>query len=166
MKISFRSLVKEVLRGVGLLPMLRKYQYRRDNEKYLAEFSGQDFYTVHYRGLTSQFSLKDTYSAKFFALYFKDRKVYEEEVLAVILDKLRPNSVFADVGSNIGYVACITSAYRKEGSVYTFEMGSGNVRILQGNVTLNGATNVTIEHGAGSAEDGFVMSQDSAVGNA
>lgn len=66
------------------------------------------------------------------------RKLPEREVVASVLDSLRPDDTFYDVGANIGLYSCLAAAV-VEGRVVAFEPEPKNAARLRENVRLNGA---------------------------
>ena len=68
--------------------------------------------------------------------------IYEKHTLDLLLKKLDENSVFVDVGANIGGYAVRIGRYVK--TVYAFEPSVRNFSRLKFNVTLNKLDNVLI----------------------
>ncbi len=81
--------------------------------------------------------------------------VSEPAVQAELVHSLRPGMVFYDVGANVGFLTLIAARLVGEsGSVVAFEPLAGNVELLQRNLDLNAAANVTVVRRALSAAAG------------
>jgi len=160
-----KSILKSVLRKLGLLKVIRTWVYRRKYKSLIHTFAGQTKFPVHYRNIDVDFSIEDPYSATFFATYFR-KGVYEEEGLSVMLDEVNPDDVVFDVGANIGYFTCLAAIRTKSGEVHAFEMGHENFNILEKNIRLNQLSNAKPVCMAVSDDNGKVSILDSPVGNA
>lgn len=95
---------------------------------------------------------------------------YEPEIYHAIKRFLRPGDVAVDVGANVGYFTCLmASIVGREGSVFSFEPGPGNLEKLRRNIEINAFNNVTvIPKPAWSFERDtfFYLSADDSSGNA
>ena len=160
-----KNFFKYLLKKLALLNWIRRLRFKRQYQTLIDQFKGQAVFNVDFNGIHTKFSLKDPFSATFFATHFKN-DIYERDGLSTFLSHVDDNSIVFDVGANIGYFACIYGKYCNRGKVYAFELGSENVTILKRNVELNSLTNIVIEHCAVSDSGGSVLVQDSAVGNA
>ncbi|MBU1935138.1 FkbM family methyltransferase, partial [Patescibacteria group bacterium] len=70
---------------------------------------------------------------------------YEPHVSGVLIELLRPGSVFMDIGANIGYFSLLAaSIVGKEGKVISFEPNMQNVQLLYASLLENGFTNVLV----------------------
>ena len=73
----------------------------------------------------------------------------------VVLERLRPGSVFVDVGANIGYYTVLASlACGPGGRVHAFEPEPGNFALLEENVVLNSVKNAVLVNAAVGSESG------------
>ncbi len=160
-----KSLLKNILRKLGLLKLIRILRYRIQYSKLIRQFKGQSQYSLSYNGRQTLFSLHDPFSAAFFATHFKNGP-YEKEGLRVLLEEMNQQGVVFDVGANIGYFTCLIAHHCGDAHVHAFEMGGENFRILKNNIALNGLKNVVAIWGAVSDTSGVVKVIDSPVGNA
>ncbi len=158
-----KTLIKFILRKVGLLKWVRKLIYKTKYRILIRQLDDPNIFRLSYEDIEVSFSTRDPFSASFFAYYLKD-KIYEEEALKIILKSVKENGIFADVGANIGYFTCLAGAKAKQ--VFAFELGDENCRILRENIGLNKLENVVVEHCAVSDFTGTLYHTDSAVGNA
>lgn len=160
-----KSLIKAILRKLGLLQWLRRLQYKNQYRDLNRTLRGQSTYQISYDGMDVRFSLSDPFSTSFFAYHVKD-SLYEAEGLKIMMDEIKGDGVLADVGANIGYFSCLVAKHAKQSKVFAFELGDANIRILNENKALNDLSNMEIVHCAVSDSSGIVYHQDSAVGNA
>lgn len=160
-----KHILKYLLRKLGLLNWIRKWRFKKQYRTLINQFKDQAEYEVNFKDINLKFSLKDPFSATFFASYFKN-DIYEKEGLNLLLSHVNNNSIVFDVGANIGYFTSFSAKYCSSGKVYAFELGSENVVILKRNIDLNLLTNIVVEHCAVSDSSGTVLVQASAVGSA
>jgi FkbM family methyltransferase len=72
--------------------------------------------------------------------------VYEAGTLSLLANVLRPGDVFIDVGANIGLVSIVASRLvGARGRVCAFEPVPNTVALLEQNIALNGAHNISVE---------------------
>lgn len=72
---------------------------------------------------------------------------YEDEVLAVLLSFVRPETIFVDVGANIGFYALqIAQRVKAEGRVHAFEPHPKLRELISRSTHLNGLRNVIKLH--------------------
>lgn len=83
--------------------------------------------------------------------------VWEPDATAALLPYLREGSTVIDVGANIGYFSLLASvAVGASGSVHAVEALPSTVELLERNIELNRARNVTVHPVAASDHDGEV----------
>jgi FkbM family methyltransferase len=123
-------------------------------------------YLLVWKDQQVKFSIRDPFSANFFATYFRSGKLYESQLLQYIDQALPEDGIFVDVGANIGYFTCLIAKLRSRTRVIAFEMGQQNFSILEKNVRLNSLDNVTIERYAVSDRTGVERCVKSEVGAA
>lgn len=68
---------------------------------------------------------------------------YEKPIGLILKSLLQPNSVFIDVGANIGYFSLLAARQSPSGSIVAFEPVTHLYQELQANVALNKFSNVT-----------------------
>ena len=90
---------------------------------------------------------------------------YEPHVTAALSGELREDTVFLDVGANIGFFTLLVAARCPAGRVYSIEPDPDNARLLSASVALNGfGSRVTVHSCAASDEAGVLTLSD--LGNA
>lgn len=72
------------------------------------------------------------------------RGSYSTDCLAVLKHRLKPDSVFLDIGANHGEFSVAAALMAPSGRVIAFEPMPRNLERLQANITLNQLTNVRI----------------------
>jgi len=91
------------------------------------------------------------------APYLIKNGVYETELTKYLLNNIKPDSVFVDVGANIGYYTCLAAKKISNGKIFAFEANETAFRLLQRNVMINWANcSVSLEHIAVSKNKGEV----------
>ena len=90
---------------------------------------------------------------------------YEPHVTTVLLDLLREDTHFLDIGANLGFFSLLTATCCPQGRVYAVEPDPQNFRALSASIALNGLRERIIAvQIAASDEDGSAMLSD--LGNA
>ena len=74
--------------------------------------------------------------------------VYESTESHLMLNELRDDSVFLDIGAHIGYYSLLASTRIKSGEIYAFEPFPESYEKLVDNIHLNGITNITAHKAA------------------
>lgn len=68
----------------------------------------------------------------------REEGIWEPYETSLLLSLLGPGDVFLDVGANIGYFSVIAASLVGDaGSVFAFEPGPGNYRLLEASASLN-----------------------------
>ena len=92
------------------------------------------------------------------APYLIKNGVYETELTKYLLNNIKPDSVFVDVGANIGYYTCLAAKKISNGKVFAFEANERAFRLLERNVMINWAScPVSLENIAISKSKGEVF---------
>lgn len=63
---------------------------------------------------------------------------YEENVVQVFLQHLKPDTHFLDIGANIGYYSLLAASHCPQGKVFSFEPDETNFRYLKTSIAYNG----------------------------
>lgn len=86
--------------------------------------------------------------------------MYEPEIWRLLLDQLRPDDIFVDVGANVGLYSIAGARRVPDGRVWAVEADPQNAALLRRHVDLNGvADRVTvIEAAAGDGEGDVAFS--------
>ncbi|HTI07079.1 MAG TPA: FkbM family methyltransferase [Puia sp.] len=129
---TIRKLIREEIRANN--DILEEKIKHHQNLLPFATYMGEDtvltksyFYTMYL------VSAHDTIVAPYLIRY----GVYETELTKYLLNAIRPDSVFVDVGANIGYYTCMASKKISAGQVFAFEPNEKAFRLLQRNIMLN-----------------------------
>mgnify|MGYP003618646790 CR=1 FL=1 len=69
---------------------------------------------------------------------------YEPHVTAALLRELKPDSVFVDLGANMGWFSLTAAAVAKQGQVVAIEPNYGNVQLLYRSLIANHFDNVRV----------------------
>ena len=69
---------------------------------------------------------------------------YEREKQRIISHEIRPNSVFWDIGANVGIYSLLASKLVGSGRVFAFEPAPRNLHYLRRHLALNHAKNVEV----------------------
>lgn len=93
-------------------------------------------------GRIVRFTTRDRYSRWWFLRAFPDG--YEVPVTRLLVELLRDAPLFVDVGSNIGYFACVAAGHLEEGEVWAFEMNERFSEIAAANAAANAFANVRV----------------------
>lgn len=90
---------------------------------------------------------------------------YEPHVTAALLSEAREDTVFLDVGANIGFFTLLLASRCPSGRAFSIEPDPDNARLLAASVALNGfSSRVTVHPVAASDEEGVLTLSD--LGNA
>lgn len=91
--------------------------------------------------------------------------VHEDEVTAVLMRYLKPDTRFVDVGANIGFYSLLAASRCPQGKVFSFEPDARNFRLLQTSIAYNGFESIITAYPfAVSDEDTTITVSD--LGNA
>ena len=88
---------------------------------------------------------------------------YELPVVRAVVPFLGPDTVFVDVGANIGQYTLLASPFVRQ--VIAFEPNPATYALLEGNVRRNRLRNVSLYQAAVSSSDGEAFIFDSDPGN-
>ena len=91
---------------------------------------------------------------------------YEPYLTNEIRQHLKPDTVFVDVGANVGYFTLTVAAALKGcGKVFSFEPNFDNAELLKLSIAANGFTNVELfQHAVADKEEYFVLETDGSNG--
>jgi FkbM family methyltransferase len=70
--------------------------------------------------------------------------IYEPHMQSLIAKFVKKDSVFYDIGANVGFYSLLASTLVFRGKVYAFEPVAENVRYIQRHLTLNEIRNVEV----------------------
>jgi len=97
--------------------------------------------TVHIAGATATFRVSREDFLNVYGQFANERAVYE-----TIVESLRPNDVFWDVGANIGTYSCLAADVVSTGTIVPFEPHPLNLARLKQNLQLNGNEDPVYEY--------------------
>ena len=107
--------------------------------------------------VTVRFSLDDWHSKSWFLPRYDHGRIHEPVVTALVAVLLRRAAAFVDVGTHIGYFACIASKLLGDaGKVFAFELDSRSYALARRNLDINGCSGTRLFHNAVSDSDGIV----------
>lgn len=91
---------------------------------------------------------------------------YEPHLTHEIQQYLKPDTVFVDIGANIGYFTLtVAAALKGGGKVFAFEPNLDNAELLKLSVAANGFVNVELfQHAVANKEEYFVLETDGSNG--
>ncbi|MEM8532999.1 MAG: FkbM family methyltransferase [Chloroflexota bacterium] len=91
---------------------------------------------------------------------------YEPYLTNEIRQHLQPETIFVDIGANIGYFTLtVAAALKGQGKVFAFEPNLDNAELLKLSVAANGFTNVELfPHAVTDKEEYFVLETDGSNG--
>lgn len=70
--------------------------------------------------------------------------IYERAKQEAIADEIRPESVFYDIGANVGFYSLLASSLVGRGKIFAFEPVPRNIEYLKKHLALNRITNVEV----------------------
>lgn len=126
------GLLAMVLRSIDFARWQVKCWYFRRRGEYAFKFGDEDHVT----------RMLATSSTEIEELEIAHRS--ERRVTQAIIDEMRPDDVFWDVGANVGYYSCGVAEISASVQVIAFEPNPVAVKVLERNLKLNGLSNVEI----------------------
>lgn len=125
-RIVYRGPVREMIRAVGVHRSIGRLYWR------VLFVLSQDIVTLTVENVTSQFRVDS------FSEFRRFRGALDEEVIIRdLLESLKPDDVFFDVGANIGTYTCFVAGKLGSGSTVAFEPCPNNAGRLSDNLQLN-----------------------------
>ncbi|UCH71580.1 MAG: FkbM family methyltransferase [Thermoplasmatales archaeon] len=111
-------------------------------------------YVMNYKNIQTKFLTNDDYSKHWFFPRLENAKIYEPAIIKMTIDSLKEGDVFVDVGTHLGYYACIAGKICHK--VYGFEVDKNVFEILNKNIKYNDLSNVEVFNYGVTNKDGFV----------
>jgi len=109
------------------------------------KFQNKSMYKVNLKNKIINFDTSDFYSKKWFYLFNQKNEVsYENSVTTYLINNLKSNSCFFDLGAHIGYYTCIAASILEEGEVHAFEVDKNCQNYIENNIKINDYKNITI----------------------
>jgi FkbM family methyltransferase len=91
---------------------------------------------------------------------------YEEEYFAVLASFKKPNSVFLDIGANLGIFSLRLAPMLRSGSIHAFEPNPKIRQLLERSVHLNGISSLVTIHGFGLSDQNKTLTFNVPEGHA
>ncbi|MEO1102129.1 MAG: FkbM family methyltransferase [Pseudomonadota bacterium] len=111
-------------------------------------------FAVSIDGRTVRFDISSRGTRRFFLPRYENGKLHEEGATRYILSALGPDSVFLDVGANLGWFSMAAAGVAR--TVYAVEAQEKMVQTVRRNADLNGYGNVHPIAAAAGDRPGFV----------
>lgn len=117
---------------------------KRGYYKILSQFCPSE-YTITVRNETLSFKIDGYNEYRVFQLYPEREPSYP--VLPDIVDELRSDDVFWDIGANVGIYTCFGATSIESGEVVSIEPNPKNVERIEENLSKNGLAASTYQYG-------------------
>lgn len=99
---------------------------------------------VHVGDNSAWFDTSSAISKKFFYPFYQDGESLEPNVIPILFNKMRKDSVFLDIGAYVGSYAIVVSKAYPQCSVHAFEMNPFLIGELRKNARLNHIGNLIL----------------------
>lgn len=131
--------IESVSRQLGLHPHFRKaYMIRKYPREYYY-IKTNDRYSAEINELQANFGVRTITELK------RLQKVNKNEELQLILDHIKSDDIYWDIGANIGTHTIFPAKSLSEGSVVSIEPHPENIKSLRRNIQMNDLDNVSVE---------------------
>lgn len=118
------------------------------------------FFIKHFKceinKLSLIFSTEDHYSNQWFFPRYYGGRIHERQVSELLLNTLKEDCCFVDIGTNLGWYTCLAGKKLINGTVYGFEMDELNYELVRKNLLLNSCDKAKIFHAAISDHSGEI----------
>ena len=138
----------------ALVPFLRRRPVEVAGRRLPPRVRRRDVVTFEEGGSTVLFRIDDRYSRGWFLPRYRDGRLHEAMATRWVLGQLKSDSVFLDVGANLGWFAIMAAARAR--AVFAVEAQEFLVGRIRRNASLNGFENVNILFAAAGDAPGFV----------
>ncbi|WMS41514.1 FkbM family methyltransferase [Acuticoccus sp. MNP-M23] len=98
-------------------------------------------FTMTVDGRAIRFGMPTAGTRRFFIPRYEDGRIHEAGATKFFLNALKPDSVFLDIGANLGYFSMVAAGVAHK--VYAVEAQEFMVGVIRANAELNEYTNVT-----------------------
>jgi FkbM family methyltransferase len=103
-------------------------------------YGGKKDYVMNYKNIQTKFLTNDEYSKHWFFPHCDKGKMHEPIITKMIIDSLKEEDVFVDVGAHLGYYTCIAGKICDK--VFGFEVDKHAFELLVKNIKYNNLSNV------------------------
>lgn len=101
-------------------------------------------HTLQYKDLKLTFDTSTLTAKRWFFPRYLDGSLHEPVVSKKLLDVLDTDSIFFDVGANVGFYSLLASQYCQNGNVHSFELDPRLTSIVASHFELSETQNTTI----------------------
>nr|WP_159373850.1 FkbM family methyltransferase [Haloquadratum walsbyi]SPC48769.1 FkbM family methyltransferase [Haloquadratum walsbyi] len=100
----------------------------------------KDELNLECNGINVTFDTSNSSSKWWFYPRYLGGKLHEPALTRELIDVLEPDSVFFDIGANIGYFTLFASEMCVDGEVHSFDMHEKHIKAIDSNLNRNGTT--------------------------
>ena len=141
---TVRRALKGLLGASGMLPAARRLNEARLDRAIRRKYPDEEFVVHVDDELDVYFKTETAATKKWFYPRYEQGGMHEPPVTLAMLDRVRADSIFLDVGAYLGYYTLVMAAKAPEGHVIAVEMDEVNQELLLANAARNRLDNVTI----------------------
>jgi FkbM family methyltransferase len=124
---------------------------------FLSEF--KKTLNIRFENIEVKYYTRDGISKKWFYPRYYRGKIHEPKVATIIYDYLKSDSVFFDIGSNLGYFTVFANKLIEMGSIHSFEIDPILIKNILKSLKLNTINcNIYINNAAIADESGRTLS--------
>lgn len=143
-QLYLKNGLAEMLRGIG-----RFFYFNtpiRDIRSRLLLQDGGSIITCSIGSASAQFNVTNWAELDRFDTAFGLAELSEQSVIESLLEDIEDDTIFYDVGANVGLYTCLVGNMLESGSVHAFEPHPTNISRLQQNIELNNLAEVAEVH--------------------
>ncbi len=154
---SFARLIDSaynIQREQGLIELLKEsYHYTLENSYYRILYDRKDTVDLECDGVRVRFDTSSDISKNWFFPRYLDGTLHEPEITRELIKSLNSDSVFYDVGANVGYYTVFAAEVCTRGEVHAFDINPQFLQLAEKSLDANGVTarlnNVAISNSTG-----------------
>lgn len=109
-------------------------------------FKNKNELKLHLNEIDVLYDTSDNYTKRWFYADKSANTIYEPALSYCLLNHLKHNSCFLDIGAHIGYFSCIAAAKCKKGEVHLFEVDKKCLKYINKNININNFNNIKINN--------------------
>jgi FkbM family methyltransferase len=149
---SIMFLIKKIIKMIKN-PAIEIYKLKCN---FLFDFlySARKDYVMNYKNIQTKYLTNDEYSKRWFYPHCEKGRMHEPIITKIIIDSLKEEDVFVDVGAHLGYYTCIAGKICNK--VYGFEIEKQVFELLVKNIKFNNLSNVNVFNYGITNKEGFV----------
>ncbi len=134
----------------GLFKRAVSFVKRRYN---ILKYKNIEYYELKLKSLDVKYSTNDSYSKNWFYPRYDNGRYHEPVATHLFIDEIKQDYCVFDIGTNLGFFACISGLLASKGTVHAFEVDENCISIIEKNCVINHLTNITINNFAVSDND-------------